>query len=181
MLTFSYATGLVQSCGGAFFRCWASKTNKTTLFCTKLTSGDVKVKFPPFHLLLTLRMDFYCHQKYARYLHTLGVKPRSLVEIYRIFFSVRRALKVPFLTSWDIFSSIFWSIFTFFPAFCLEKILKTQPIVRGRIAYDNRSGRDHRKKSFIKKTNGNCPKSQRYPILLFTCTLSYLNTYLLNE
>ena len=168
----SYARGLVGSCREAFFECWASKANKTTLFCTKIQFWDVKVKFFLFHLLLTLRMDFYCHQKYARYLHTLGVKTHPLVEIYLIFFSVRIALKVLFLNSWDIFSLIFWSIFHFFLFFCLEKILKTQPNNKGRIAYDHRSGRDQRKKFSLKKTNGNCPKSQRYPTLLFTCTIS---------
>ena len=120
----SYARGLVGSCREAFFECWASKVNKTTLFCTKIQFWDVKVKFFLFHLLLTLRMDFYCHQKYARYLHTLGVKTQPLVEIYLIFFSVRIALKVLFLNSWDIFSLIFWSIFSLFLVFLSGKNFK---------------------------------------------------------
>ena len=118
----SYARGLVGSCREAFSECWASKVNKTTLFCTKIQFWDVKVKFFLFRLLLMLRMDFYCHQKYARYLHTLGVKTRSLADIFLIFFSVRGALKIPFLTPWDIFSSVFWSIFLLFCCFPTWKI-----------------------------------------------------------
>ena len=56
-----------------------------------------KSEISTFPLLLTLKIDLYRHQTNVRYHHTLGVKMRSLANIYLIFFSVRGALKVPFL------------------------------------------------------------------------------------
>ena len=90
--TFSHTSGLVQCCREVFFQCWTSKTNKITLFCTKLTFADVKGNFPLFHLLLTLRMDFHCLQKYVKHLHTLGVKTRPFVGIYLIFLVANKRL-----------------------------------------------------------------------------------------
>ena len=119
---FSYARVLIRTCREWFLECRVSKTKQKSHFLTKIPFWDVEVKFPLFRWLLTLRMDFYCHLKYVRYLHTLGVKTHPSAEIYLISFSVRRALKVPFLNSWDIFSTTFQSIFLIFCRFFVWKI-----------------------------------------------------------
>ena len=121
MNTFSYARGLIQSWREGFLDCRVPKTKRKSHFLKKVTFWDVIVKFPLFRWLPMLRMDFYCDQKFVRYLHTLGVKTRPSADIYLISFSVRRALKVPFPNSWDIFSMIFLSIFLIFLLFPCRK------------------------------------------------------------
>ena len=111
MQAFSHGRGLIRSCRKGFLDCRVSKTKPKSQFLTKITFWDVKVIFSLLHFLLTPRIDLYHHQKYVRYFHSLGVKTRSLVGIYHIILSVRRASKLLFLNPWDIFSSIFWSIF----------------------------------------------------------------------